>query len=86
VTETAVGVAEGGDRVADRSGVSAQEEALEATTVEHAGVGGEEPGGSVDVGTRHRSHGSIGLNSKIPKLAPGFSSRSAHSRMLNPAM
>jgi hypothetical protein len=54
VAESAVGVAEGGHRVANRSGVSAQDEALEATTVEDAGVAGEEPGGSVDVGSRHR--------------------------------
>jgi hypothetical protein len=54
VTETAVGVAEGGDRVADRSGSPPKEEPLEATTVEHAGVGGEELAGSVDIGSRHR--------------------------------
>jgi hypothetical protein len=55
VTESAVGVAEGGDRVADRSSVSVGEEPLEATTVEDPGVGGEKPGGSVDVRSRHRS-------------------------------
>jgi hypothetical protein len=54
VTESAVRVAEGGDRVANRSRVSAGEEPLEATTVKDAGVAGEEPGGSVDVGSRHR--------------------------------
>jgi hypothetical protein len=54
MTEAAVGVAEGGGRVADRSDVSAHEAPLEATTVEHAGVGGEESGGSVDVGSRYR--------------------------------
>jgi hypothetical protein len=54
VTESAVRVAKGGDRVANRSHVSAGEEPLEATTVEDAGVAGEELGGSVDVGSRHR--------------------------------
>ncbi len=49
VTESAVGVAKGGDRVADRSSVSAGEEPLEATTVEDPGVPGEKPGGGVDV-------------------------------------
>ena len=54
VTESAVGVAEGGDRVADRASVSAGEEPLEATTVEDPGVAGEKPGGSVDVGLTRR--------------------------------
>src|SRR6266545_4610106 len=45
VTESAVGVAEGGARVADRSGVPAGEEPLEATTVEDPGVAGEKPRG-----------------------------------------
>ena len=54
VAESAVGVAEGGHRVANRPSVSAQEEPLETTTVEDAGIAGEEPGGSVDVGSRHR--------------------------------
>jgi hypothetical protein len=54
VTESAVGVAEGGDRVADRSSVSVEEEPLEATTVEDAGVARDELGGAVDVGSRHR--------------------------------
>jgi hypothetical protein len=54
VTESAVGVAEGGDRVADRSSVSIGEQPLEATTVENPGVAGEKPGGRVDVGSRHR--------------------------------
>jgi hypothetical protein len=54
VTESAVGVAEGGDRVADGSSVSAREEPLEATTVEDPGFAGEKPGGGVDVGSRHR--------------------------------
>ncbi len=54
VTESAVGVAEGGDRVADRSSVSAGEEPLEATAVENPGVAGEKPSGGVDVGSRHR--------------------------------
>jgi hypothetical protein len=54
VTESAVGVAECGDRVADRSSVSIGEEPLEATTVEDPGVAGEKPRGSVDVRSRHR--------------------------------
>jgi hypothetical protein len=54
LTKSAVGVAEGGDRVANRSSVSTREEPLEATTVEDPGVAGEKPGGSVDVGSRHR--------------------------------
>jgi hypothetical protein len=54
VTDAAVGVAEGGDRVAHSSSLSAGEEPLEATTVEDPGVAGEKPGGGVDVGSRHR--------------------------------
>ena len=54
VTESAVGVAEGGDRVADKSSVPAEEEPLEATTVEHPAVASEKLGGSVDVRSRHR--------------------------------
>jgi hypothetical protein len=54
VTESTVGVAEGGDRVADGSSFSIGEEPLEATTVEDPGVAGEKPGGRVDVGSRHR--------------------------------
>jgi len=54
VTETAVAVAEGGDRVADGSSVSIGEEPLEATAVEDSGVAGEKPGGRVEVGSRHR--------------------------------
>jgi hypothetical protein len=53
VTESAVGVAEGGDRVADRSSVSAGKEPLEATTVEDPRVAGEESGGGGG-GSRHR--------------------------------
>jgi hypothetical protein len=45
---------EGGDRVANRASVSAGEEPLEATTVEDACVAGEELGGSVEIGSRHR--------------------------------
>jgi hypothetical protein len=54
MTESAVGVAEGGHRVADRSSVSVGEEPLEAATVENPSVAGEKLGGSVDVGSRHR--------------------------------
>ena len=54
VTESAVGVAERSDRVADRSSVSAGEEPLEATTVEDPAVTGKKAGGSVDVGGRHQ--------------------------------
>jgi len=54
VTESAVGVAEGGDRVADRPTVSVGEQPLEATAVEDPGVAGEKPGGSVDVGLIRR--------------------------------
>ena len=50
VTESAVGVAEGSHRVADRPSVSAGEQPLEATAVEDPGVAGEKPGGGVDVG------------------------------------
>jgi hypothetical protein len=60
VTEAAVGVPVGGDRIADGSSVSVGEEPLEATTVEDPAVAGEKPGGSVDVWPRHRpaSYGS----------------------------
>jgi predicted O-methyltransferase YrrM len=54
MAEPAVGVAEGCDRVADRSSVSTGEESLEAATLENAGVAGEEPRGGVDVGLRQR--------------------------------
>jgi hypothetical protein len=54
VTESAVGVPEGGDRIADRSSVSVGEEPVEAATVEDPGVAGEKPGSGVDVGSRHR--------------------------------
>jgi len=54
VTESAVGVAKGGDRVADGASVSAGEEPLEATAVEDPGVAGEKPSGSVDVGLIRR--------------------------------
>ena len=56
VAEPAVGVAEGGDRVADRPGVAAGEEPLEAAAVEDAGVTGDELGRRVEVG----HSGSIG--------------------------
>jgi catechol 2,3-dioxygenase-like lactoylglutathione lyase family enzyme len=52
VAEAPVGVAVGGDGVADGCGRPAVEGALEAAAVEHAGVGGEEAGGGVEVG-RH---------------------------------
>ena len=55
MTESPVGVAERGDRVADRPSVSAKEEPLEAPTVEDPGVAGEKPGGGVEVGGRHRA-------------------------------
>jgi hypothetical protein len=55
VAESAVGVAEGGDRVANRSSVSAGEEPLEATTVQNAGVAREEPGGGLEVGSRRET-------------------------------
>jgi hypothetical protein len=54
VAESAVGVAEGSDRVANRPSVSAGEEPVEAPTVEDASVGGEELSGSVEIGSRHR--------------------------------
>jgi hypothetical protein len=54
VTESAVGVAEGGDGVTNRSSVTPGEEPLETATVENPGVAGDEPGGGVDVGSRHR--------------------------------
>jgi hypothetical protein len=54
VTESAVGIAEGGDRVADRSSVTAGEEPLETAAVENPGVAGDELGSSVYVGSRHR--------------------------------
>jgi hypothetical protein len=47
VAESAVGVAESGDRVADRPCVAALKESLEAAAVEDAGVAGDEPGGGV---------------------------------------
>jgi hypothetical protein len=50
VTEAAVGVAVGGDGVADGSGVTAAERALELPPLEHASVGGEELLCSLDVG------------------------------------
>jgi hypothetical protein len=50
VAESAVGVAEGSDRVADRSSVSAGEQPLEAASVEDAGVAGEKSSRGVDVG------------------------------------
>jgi hypothetical protein len=58
MTEAAVGVAECGDRVADWSSVSIREEPLEPTTVEDSGVAGEELGGRVDIGRRHRRESS----------------------------
>ena len=42
VAEPAVGVAVGGNGVADRAGVAAAEQALESAPLEHAGAGGEE--------------------------------------------
>jgi len=50
VTEAAVGVAVGGDGVADRPGVTVAERALELPPLEHAGVGGQELLGSLHVG------------------------------------
>jgi hypothetical protein len=49
VAEAAVGVAVGGDGVADRSGVTAAEGALEFPPLEHASVRGEELLCSLDV-------------------------------------
>jgi hypothetical protein len=54
VTESAVGVAEGGDGVADRPSVTSEEQPLETATVENPGVAGDKLGGGVDVGSRHR--------------------------------
>jgi hypothetical protein len=47
VAESAVGVAESGDRVPDRPRFTALKEPLEAAAVEDAGVAGDEPGGGV---------------------------------------
>jgi hypothetical protein len=55
MAESAVGVAEGRDRVANRPSVSAGEEPLEATTVEDAGVARDELGGDIEVGSRRQS-------------------------------
>jgi hypothetical protein len=75
MTESAVGVAEGGHRVADRSSISAEKESFEAATVEDAGVAGEKPGGGVDVGSRHRVHPREAAN--LPSARRSDSERSA---------
>jgi hypothetical protein len=54
VTESTIGIAKRGDRVADWSRVTVQEEPLETATIKDACTRREKPRGSVDVRDRHR--------------------------------